>query len=243
MSKPTLLLVRQASPIFGQNSQFIRSRIAKRAFLNASSTPLTLHATRTLPYPTSDLYRLISDISQYPSFIPYCTGAKIVDWSNKDTTTNTSWPAAATLTIGYGNLSEEYLSKVYCVPNTIVEAISGDAKTSLPTSDLAHYEGLHSNEIRTQNMLFTSLRTRWSLKGYEHKPGDKHPDVQSGKAHPAEVSVESIPSEPRTDVSLVIEIVWKNPIYAATSQALAPSVAGKIVEAFEKRAGKVLGSK
>ena len=44
-------------------------------------------------------------------------------------------------------------------------------------------------------------------------------------------------------VSLSLEFGFRNPIYAAVSAAIAPKVAAVMIEAFERRAGEVLGRK
>ena len=51
----------------------------------------------------------------------------------------------------------------------------------------------------------------------------------------------SEPSEPRTEVSLTIEVRFASAMYSALSQAAAPKVAGMMVEAFERRAREMLG--
>ena len=52
---------------------------------------------------------------------------------------------------------------------------------------------------------------------------------------------EQKPASPRTEVNLLIEVRFASAVYSALSQAVAPKVAGMMVEAFEKRARKVLG--
>lgn len=49
-----------------------------------------------------------------------------------------------------------------------------------------------------------------------------------------------LPARDQTEVHLSIEFQFANPIYAALSKAVAPKVAGVMIEAFEARARKVL---
>ncbi|KAG0643621.1 polyketide cyclase/dehydrase and lipid transporter [Tuber brumale] len=68
-----------------------------------------------------------------------------------------------------------------------------------------------------RNGIFERLVTRWVVKGGEGEGGSV--------------------------VSLFLEFGFRNPIYAAVSAAVAPKVAGVMIEAFERRAGEVLGAK
>lgn len=48
------------------------------------------------------------------------------------------------------------------------------------------------------------------------------------------------PSREQTEVHLSLEFQFSNPIYAALSKAVAPKIAGVMIEAFEVRARKLL---
>ncbi|KAK6334056.1 hypothetical protein TWF696_002558 [Orbilia brochopaga] len=74
----------------------------------------------------------------------------------------------------------------------------------------------------TQNSMFEVLRARWVIDG-EGKGA-----VGGGEGRASKVDLE-------------IDYKFANPLYAALSEAVMPSVAGKIVEAFEARAEQVLG--
>jgi len=254
--RPALVLARAPQPLTSSR------KIPRRTFVG-DPRPLTLHASRTLPYTAESLYSIISDIPSYPTFIPFCKSASVLTESSPDAN-GKKWPATATLQIGYNQLSESFTSRVYCAPGSSVEAVSGDARTSLSVADLKHYENMgKTGDEETSNALFKSLRSRWSLRGYPYKPG---PSPHDDGPHPAEASLEpsgnpaqgkgdqpglhgksqqgtggGVPSLARTDVDLMIEIMWTNPVYAAMSQAIAPKIAGKIIEAFERRAKEVLG--
>lgn len=125
------------------------------------------------------------------------------------------------------------------MPHTLLEAVAGDAEPTIPRSQLPHYyedpEHSHDADKSAGNeRIFTSLLTRWSLKEFPFKPPP--PD---GK--PPQEGLASAPSTPRTEVNLIIEVRFASAVYSALSQAAAPKVAGMIIEAFEKRAGEVLG--
>ncbi|KAI5844229.1 polyketide cyclase/dehydrase and lipid transporter [Tricharina praecox] len=66
----------------------------------------------------------------------------------------------------------------------------------------------------SQNPLFKQLKARWEIKDSDDGHGG--------------------------DVSLHIEFAFANPLYAAVGGAVAPKVAGVMVDAFEKRAREVL---
>ena len=199
---------------------------SRRSFLTSSS-PQTVKHTAFLPYPPSALYGVIADISSYPTFLPFCTSASILSWSHSDFA-DRKWPARASLGIGWGNIKEEYVSRVYCVPGHIVEAIAGEARTGLTFQQLQIYEGIegmgvgagggrvHGNE---GGDTFKSLKTKWELRR-----------ATTGAVVGSEVD-------------LSIDFEFRNPLYAALSGAAVPKVAAAVVEAFEKRANIVLGGK
>ena len=214
---------------------------SRRNFVSNPLTPLqTLTATRILPYHSSDIFNLIADISSYPQFIPYCTSSTITSSSAPDPETSRTWPRTADLQIGYGPYDELFRSAVYCLPNTVLEAVAGDAECTIPRGQLPHYfdsasATSHDPEKSSGNSIFTSLLTRWSLREFPFKPAP--PDGTT----PQEGEAEQKPASPRTEVNLLIEVRFASAVYSALSQAVAPKVAGMMVEAFEKRAREVLG--
>lgn len=115
-----------------------------------------------------------------------------------------------------------------------MEAVVGDAQTSIPPEDLKDIYGQDNGKLDEANSLFKSLTTRWTLRSFPFKPLPP-----SGK--PPQEGSASLPSRARTEVDLTIEVQFANPVYAALSQAAAPKVAGILVEAFEKRAKEILG--
>lgn len=117
--------------------------------------------------------------------------------------------------VGFSNdIAEEFWSRVYCSPERmVVEAVSGTAETLLAAAEIAHH---HSRPVIDQDPtrkgdVLSHLSTRWTLK----------------------------PGPEETEVNLAIEYRFANPMYAALSQAAAPKVAEKMIEAFEGRVKKV----
>lgn len=117
-----------------------------------------------------------------------------------------------------GIVDESFESRVYCVPDRVVEAVSGSAKCGIPKGDLGHYyvgkEGRQENEGE-EGGVFESMRTRWELKELENGMG--------------------------THVRLDVDVCFANQVYAALSQAAGPKVAEIMVGAFERRARDILG--
>ena len=186
-------------------------------FSPSSSEPQILHARRNLPYPQSELYELIADIPSYSTFLPFCTGARILSYSSPDISTGSRHPALASLSVGWKGITEEFVSRVYCIPGDTVEAISGSqGASSLKREELEKWG--YGNSISAQdtsNGIFEALATRWSLDSSKEGKG--------------------------TEVDLRIEIVWKNALYAAMAKAASEKVAGVMIHAFEERAKSVLG--
>lgn len=126
-------------------------------------------------------------------------------------------------------MEEVFTSRLFCVPGSVVEALSGDAKTSLPKSELSHH-GDSVNGPAISNSVFTSLSTMWKVKPFHYKPPTGRPQTDT--------AVE--PAKDQTEVTLALEFAFANPIYAALSKAVAPKVAGIMIEAFEIRAKRLL---
>lgn len=249
-SASNLLTLRAASALRPQLVQSPRAtRLSfynngSRSFLNNTLTPLqTLTASNILPYHASDLYALTADISSYSSFVPYCTSSTVISQSAPDSTHQKRWPRVADLRVGWESFNEVFRSRVYCQPNQILEAVAGEAVSSIPRGHLPHYyEEGGSSETESQSgsedatrKIFSSLLTRWTFKEFPFKS----PPTDGKRIHDAGHQEDS---GPRTEVNLVIEVRFASAVYAALSQAAAPKVAGMMIGAFEKRAREVLGS-
>lgn len=186
-------------------------------FPSAPSTGIqTLRASRTLPYPSAPIYSIIADVPSYASFLPYCTRSTITHWSAPDAVTGRRWPSTGILTSGFGNLTESFTSRVYCVPGKVVESVGGDTATRLPHEQIAHHldEGA-SQAVKKEGSegLLTHLRNTWTVEEVGAK---------------------------ETRIELALEFQFANPLYAALSGNVAPKVAEAMVKAFEERVTTLL---
>ena len=109
-----------------------------------------------------------------------------------------------------------------------MEAIAGGATTALSNDELQIYKGISGmgvglpgqrKDLEKGGDVFKSLMTRWEMKEVEHEGN------------------EATKTDPQ------IEFEFNNPLYAALSSAAIPSVAGAVVNAFDRRARDVLGKK
>ncbi|KAL1595818.1 Coenzyme Q-binding protein coq10, mitochondrial [Paraconiothyrium brasiliense] len=185
--------------------------------LNGSAQPQTLTAQRVLPYPAAPIYSIVSDVQSYSSFLPYCQSSAVTRWSSPDSTYARKWPSEASLVIGWGNLTESFSSRVFCVPGRLVESIGGDTETDLKAQDITHHlEGVQDGDKGARgaaNGLMTHLRSRWTIEALE---------------------------KDTTKVTLALEFAFSNPMYMALSAGAAPKVADIMVKAFEERVKKLL---
>ncbi|PIR32515.1 MAG: ubiquinone-binding protein, partial [Alphaproteobacteria bacterium CG11_big_fil_rev_8_21_14_0_20_44_7] len=70
------------------------------------------------PYKPEQLYAMVADVAKYPEFIPWCSGARIVE-------KNAEW-IIADLLIGFKGINETYRSKVHLRENEIdIEYLRG----------------------------------------------------------------------------------------------------------------------
>lgn len=127
-----------------------------RTFLLPTSPPLQLSASLTLPYARAPLFALIADIPSYPSFLPYLHAAHVTEQSDavpiekSDEGPQTTalpldrrrWPRTADLHVAWKGYECVFRSRVECVPERSVEAVS------------AGEDG---------GGVFEELRTRWTL--------------------------------------------------------------------------------
>ena len=212
-----------------------------RAFVSTPfSGPQTITASRTLAYPQRAIFDVIADVSAYHNYLPYCRESSVTKHSSP-ASNGVTYPEEGKLTIGFNEgVSEEFWSRVYCVPYEVVEAVSGQTNTTLDAASITHHGERSTDPTdRTRGeAVLTHLLTRWTLRPFMYKP----PPV--GATHPAGThknhdETNPIPSREKTDVSLLIEYQFANPVYAALSQAAAPKVAEKMIEAFEKRVREV----
>ena len=223
MSKAMLRSLRPVSAVHSFRPQ------ARRAFVTFPGIePQSLSATRILPYKSSSLYNLIADVDSYSSFVPYCLESKVTKWSEADKN-GQRWPSEADLKVGWGGYEETFTSRLFCVPGSVVEALSGEAVTDISKANLSHHSATFDAPA-TENDIFQSLSTRWTVKPFHYKPPTGRPQTDKTE-HPA---------RDQTEVHLTLDFQFSNPIYAALSKAVAPKVAEIMIEAFEVRARRLL---
>ncbi|KAK3685416.1 dehydrase and lipid transport-domain-containing protein [Podospora appendiculata] len=214
------------------------------------SAPQTIHARRTLPYPPSQIYSLIANIDSYSSFLPHCASSTVTGWTSpppahshqpldasSSNNNNKRWPARADLTVGWGPFTESYTSRVYCVPGSIVEAVSGAARTSIPASTLSHvgYNLAAEGAVRPGEGLFESLVTRWTVQPVA---ATTRPTLSVSSNALAGIDKTE---ESWTEVELVVRFQFANPLLGHAVGQLAKEKVDAIVQAFEDRARTMYG--
>ncbi|CAO2648790.1 Nn.00g097390.m01.CDS01 [Neocucurbitaria sp. VM-36] len=211
-------------PLLRSSTRAVQPNNQRRTFLpnpfasssTSQAAPQILTASRTLPYPSAPVYSIIADVPSYYTFLPYCQRSDITKWSAPDRTYARRWPSEGVLTSGFGNITESFASRVYCVPGRYVESVGGATETSLKREDIAHH--LEGSEAAGSgrggsNGLLTHLRSKWTIE-------------EVGKD--------------RTSVELAVEFAFANPLYAALSGGVADKVAEFMVKAFEKRVQELM---
>lgn len=153
------------------------------------------------------------------------------------------YPEEAKLVVGFSNdIAEEFWSRIYCSPQRgVVEAVCGASETALEAEDVEHHHPRPSEEedkTRKGDVL-SHLSTRWSLRSYPYKPPPA-PAIDAGATHKNHEESSPVAGLEKTEVNLAIEFKFANPMYGALSQAAAPKVAEKMIEAFEARVRKVV---
>ena len=139
-------------------------------------------------------------------------------------------------------MSEEFWSRVYCVPNLTVEAVSGETNTSLPAEDISHHHSRPSADQDPTRKRDCTLALVDKMGHYENSPTKPPPTsaIHPDNTHKNHEETSAVPGQERTEVNLAIEYQFSNTMYAALSQAAAPKVADKMIEAFEKRVKAVV---
>ncbi|KAL8383009.1 hypothetical protein RB595_006666 [Gaeumannomyces hyphopodioides] len=210
-----------------------------RSFFNLSggitpaARPAHLTASRRLPYPAEALYDIIADVDAYASFLPYCQRSRVTHWRDSAAPGGglRRSPAAGDLTVGWGPVTESYTSRLYCLPGRVVEAVSGKGAPSIPRPH-AGDDGVdvHGRPLPrpTDGGLFESLVTRWAV---------------TPSPAPSRSSSSSSSNSDWADVELSIRYQFANPMYQLATGSVADEVAGLMVNAFEKRARDLLGSR
>jgi coenzyme Q-binding protein COQ10 len=174
--------------------------------------------------------------------LPYCQGS-IVTKTSKPAPDGKTYPEEAKLLIGFNNdVSEAFTSRVYCVPEQVVEAVSGQAETTLSAEEIAHHSARPQNveeDPSRKDTVLQHLLTRWILRPFPYKPAPLSA-MTPETTHKNHEETADLPSTHKTEVNLTIDYRFSNPVYGALSSAAAPRVADKMIEAFEKRVKSVV---
>lgn len=193
--------------------------------LGGVSQTQTIQAGRTLPYPTPQVFALIADVDSYASFLPFCASSRVTRWTSPSGP-GPRLPSRADLTVGWGPVTESYTSRLYCVPDEIVEAVSGRAETTIPEETLRKFgldlNGAHADDVRSAGSVggvFDSLVTRWAL----------HPVTVAGA------------NDSSTKVTLSIRFRFANPAYSLAVGRAGDNMVDVMIEAFERRARQLYG--
>ena len=197
---------------------------AARAFLSgaAKAKPVSYVEKRVLRTSPMHLLNIISDVDSYSQFLPQCTHSRILRRSNCGTMFD------ATLTVGLPPLlSEEYVSRV----KVDKEAMTVEARS-----------------IRSS--LFDSLKSRWKLRSVSPSQ-ERQKQSSRGRSTLSDITSSNLNSDidgseaeqEYCDVEFEVEIKASNPLIVGTLDEVLEEVAGKQVDAFERRCAQIPPSK
>ncbi|KAJ4481493.1 dehydrase and lipid transport-domain-containing protein [Lentinula edodes] len=90
-----------------------------------NSTLQTFRESKVFPYKNEELFGVVSNVSTYSRFVPFCTGSRILNASTRNEME--PFTMDAELTVGFLSFNESYISKVTCVPYSSVEAVASSS--------------------------------------------------------------------------------------------------------------------
>ncbi|KAK4455761.1 dehydrase and lipid transport-domain-containing protein [Podospora aff. communis PSN243] len=216
-------------------STLLRTLLPSSPSTLTKTPPQTLHTQRTLPHTPSQLYTIIADIDSYRFFLPNCTASTITHWTRPGPSSHHKpLPTQADLTVGWGPFTQSYTSRVYCVPGSIVEAVSGNAETGVEKDVLRGlgYDvdsagvGDGVREGVEEKGIFESLVTRWTVREAKAPAGN---GAGSGQEW--------------AEVELKVQFRFADPTLGFAVGQVADQMAVRMVEAFEERARRLYGKK
>ncbi|KAJ3830560.1 dehydrase and lipid transport-domain-containing protein [Lentinula raphanica] len=100
----------------------------KRSFFSLpsfDSTPQTFRESKVFPYKKEELFDIVSNVTSYPQFVPFCTGSRILNSSPREEMR--PYMMDAELTVGFLSFNESYISRVTCVPYSSVKAVASSS--------------------------------------------------------------------------------------------------------------------
>ncbi|KIM90755.1 hypothetical protein PILCRDRAFT_58648 [Piloderma croceum F 1598] len=181
--------------------------------------PQTYHERKIFPYQAQQLYNVVADVASYPSFLPFCTGSRIISKTRHGNSSSSPESMDAELTVGFLSLKESYVSRVTCKPFASVEAV---ASSSTP--------------------LFKTLSTTWRFQpASPNSPHASAGHIPFPKNLPAFERPATSVGDTSTLVTLDLAFAFSNPVHATVSAAFFGQVSKLMVKAFEERCMKVYG--
>jgi coenzyme Q-binding protein COQ10 len=126
---------------------------------------------------------------------------------------------------------------VYCVPGSVVEAVSGAASTSIPAEALRaagyeHHDDQNKGGNEKMEGIFESLVTRWTVR-----------PVKAASSSSSSSSAAAVDGGGEwTEVTLSVTFQFANPALGFAVGQLADDKVTEMVEAFEGRARALYGN-
>ena len=146
---------------------------------------------KTLAYSADDLFSVVADVKDYPSFLPWCTGAHIRRENAQE--------IVAELEIGFGPFRESFTSQVTLdrPQQVLVRAIEGgplerltNSWTFTPAGDRTHVDFVVDFQFKSHllehvaNAMFQVAATRM-MGAFELRVHLVHLTMQRRKQHPS----------------------------------------------------------
>ncbi|KAI0650410.1 dehydrase and lipid transport-domain-containing protein [Trametes meyenii] len=186
----------------------------------ADPPPQTYHERKIFPYTQKQLYELVADATSYPRFLPFCTGARVLEKHSEQPGRNTM---DVELTVGFMSFEESYVSKVTCRPYESVEAVAASATPMFKTLNTIW-------RFQPASALSPHPTARFSATPHQpHVP------------HVATAEATSQGDTRPTLVTLDLSFAFANPVHAAVSATFFGQVSKMMVQAFEERCLDIYG--
>ncbi len=116
------------------------------------------HDKKILPYGADHLYAIVADVQSYPTFLPGCMAAEILEKGEGS--------LRAQLTIGYGVFKESYTSKVLLTPETYIEVVYEQGPFQ-HLKNYWHFVPLSENETEVEFFIDFAFRSGFLQKVME----------------------------------------------------------------------------
>jgi coenzyme Q-binding protein COQ10 len=224
-------------PHFRSRAATNRKHITKEKYSRAQVFFLVLSLRLGEPsYQAQQLYNVVADVASYPSFIPFCTGSRIIAKARHGDSSSSPESMDVELTVGFLSLKESYVSRVTCKPFLSVEV---SAVWSLPEYRPHHRAHLSTQAVASSSTpLFKTLSTTWRFQS----ASPNSPHASAGHL-PPETPTTSIGQQSTgpTLVTLDLTFAFSNPVHAKVSAAFFGQVSKLMVKAFEEHCMKVYG--